>query len=93
MWAKDTPSRIGAGQELSFPPLPSSQGSPISSKRECSAVAEVSHTGKDSCFTMGVPQHSGTFEVASAISLFCPHISQLKIQLSFIAAPIAIRWM
>ena len=49
----------------SFPARPSSQGSPISSIRECSAVSDDSQTGKGSALAIGCLQHTGT--VASVL--------------------------
>jgi hypothetical protein len=53
------------------PDRPSSQGSPRSSNRVCSAVWLVWHASSPSA-CMGLPQHSGIFESSSSISVLLP---------------------
>jgi hypothetical protein len=54
-----------------YPDRPSSQGSPRSSNRECSAVLLVWHASSPSA-CMGLPQQAGIFESSASISVLLP---------------------
>jgi hypothetical protein len=57
------------------PALPSSQGSPVSSKRECSAVVLVWHESIAFKMRIGLPQHSGTLVSSALRSTVLPQFS------------------
>jgi hypothetical protein len=65
-------TKIATGYD---PALPSSQGSPESSKRECSAVVLIWHESIAFNMRIGLPQHSGTLFSSAPSSTEFPQFS------------------